>query len=170
MADEIKELQNTLIAKKLARFVPSSISIDDIKISKNKSESNDKNQKKLFIPPSPSVSVITAKNEKERTIPSSASKFAFLLGNKPKKPKKSTSMSKMKYELPNVQKIGVVSNGLRPVLAISVSSLNLKNEDSDLSKKKKKNEGSSKVFMPDATQIDSDVYDSDSDSYTDSYE
>ena len=117
---DIDDLQSVIIARKLASYVPSSLSIDDLKLGK-KSKNPIKNSivdQNVYIPPSPSVSSIGAKNNnnKEQEKKSEAvSKFAFLLGSKTPKPKKSISMLKMKYELPNVQKIGSVAKNLKPI-------------------------------------------------------
>ena len=164
------ELETTLIARKIATYVPSSLSIDDIKIGKKRIKPNKKQggentaQNKPFIPPSPSVSFNISGLSEEKTSPN-VSKFAFLLGNKTRSPKKSISMTKMKYELPNVQKIGTSSKNLRPILAVSFSDFSLSRTDSGIKDSPKKTEQeqkssqASQIIIPEAKQIDSEVSD-----------
>ena len=159
--DEIEELQSTLMARKLATFVPSSLSIDDLKMVKKKSNPVKKShpkQKKSFIPPSPSVSSIATPNKNQEKKSESTSKFAFLLGNKERKPKKSISMSKMKYELPNVQKLGTASKNLRPILAVSISTLDLASIAKDERKRDKSKSPKYKI-IPEAKEVDSEISD-----------
>ena len=166
--DQIEDFQSTLIARKIATYVPSSLSIDDFKVGKNKIKQN-KNQlgdqeRKPFIPPSPSVSFATSATSEEKISPN-VSKFAFLLGDKVRSPKKSISMTKMKYELPNVQKIGTASKNLKPILAVSFSSFSLNSSDGLDSLKKaepvkaSQSSQSSQIIIPEAKQIDSEVSD-----------
>jgi hypothetical protein len=152
---KLDELQSNIIAKKLATFVPSSLSIDDLKLGKkNKNPLKNSNVNSLdsFIPPSPSVSSIGKKNEQEKKT-ESVSKFAFLLGSKTPRTKKSISISKMKYELPNVQKIGIASKNLKPILAISLSTHDFRDGKVNVKAETQK-------FLPEAIQIESDFSDS----------
>lgn len=156
---DLKELQSVIIARQLATYVPSSLSIDDLKLgkeSKKPLKNSIVENQNAYIPPSPSVSSIGSNSNKEQEKkPEAVSKFAFLLGNKTPKPKKSISMLKMKYELPNVQKIGSVAKNLKPILAISFSNLDFKNE------KNNQIEIKTPDFLPEAIQISSDISDSD---------
>ena len=160
-------LTSTILAKKIATYIPSSLSIDDIKLTKNKRKSNYLNktspERSNFIPPSPSVSFHSSKSTNEIVSPK-VSKFAFLLGDKVRTPKKSTSMTKMKYELPNVQKVGTSFKNLRPVLAVSFSDFSLSKTDNRKSSSKEnsseaKAKESSEIIIPEAKQIDFDLSD-----------
>ena len=165
------ELETTLIARKIATYVPSSLSIDDIKIGKKRIKPNKKQggentaQNKPFIPPSPSVSFNTSGLSSEDQVSPNVSKFAFLLGNKTRSPKKSISMTKMKYELPNVQKIGTSSKNLRPILAVSFSDFSLSKTDNGAkfspkkAEQEQKSSQNSQRIIPEATQIESEVSD-----------
>lgn len=134
MADvEDSGLEGKLLAKKLASLIPMSISIDELKLnSRKKKDSEAKNDfEKIYIPPSP---VVTTTDNKPAPENPKLSKFSFLLKNK-STPSKSPSFSKMKYELPNMMKIGYAGNNLRPIMTVSFSNLDLADRNKEETKR-----------------------------------
>jgi len=119
--EDDQECQNVLLARKLAQFCPSSLSIDDLKLL-----GSDKNvsfralrANGVFIPPSPSVSTIDD-SQKEKSDLSPNSRFSFLFKEK-KNEEKPKTPKKMKYELKNVHKLGTSVNNMKPVMLVSIS-------------------------------------------------
>lgn len=118
-----QDFESVLLARKLANMIPVSISIDDLKLNNRKRKINDNLEndlEKTYIPPSPKVT--TSGNNIPRKVESpKLNKFSFLL--KKKSPAKSPSYAKMKYELPNMLKIGAAVNNLKPLMTVSFSNL-----------------------------------------------
>ncbi|EAY19450.1 hypothetical protein TVAG_101680 [Trichomonas vaginalis G3] len=154
MADrEDSELEGLLLARKLSSLIPVSISIDELKFNDSKKKITENSLKKIspekeYIPPSPVVHSVGNNQPQETPKPN---KFTFLLKSK-KTPIKSPSFTRMKYELPNMQKIGTSGTNLRPIMTVSFSSLDLSNA----AKSDKDVKQDAKSVVPEARQIESD--------------
>lgn len=153
---EVEKLQSVILARQLASFHPTSISIQNFgEIStfdtkarykkENKSESN----LKSFIPPSPSVTV-----EKETSIfsvpkPVSNHRFGFLLHDIKPVEVKQTPV-KMKYELPNMQHVVTPTKYGRPLMIVSLSTndLNKKAQDAEKSEAQAKSQAKNNPEPP----------------------
>jgi len=119
-----ENFDSVIIARKLARFCPTSLSVDDLQ---QPDETFKRNKKPImqhsFIPPTPHISV--EKSEKtESKAENNNSRFASIFKQTPKTPQQTTP-AKLIYELPNVTKVqGQLKTG-RPLIVVSLSSNNL---------------------------------------------
>lgn len=121
------ELDSILIASQLARFVPTSLSVDNLRslcLEENKEKMKDtksKNSSKKFIPPNPKIKQQVKQEQKKEC----GSKFSFLLKNKKKADSKPQAICKFQYELPNVKKVFAPIKTNKPLMVVSLSAENL---------------------------------------------
>ena len=149
--DEPANIDNLLVARRLAQFCPTSLSIDDLKgdnrssfhmASTNSSEKIEEPNQNKYIPPTPSVRIekspstqaIESKSPFKLGIEPAKHRFGFLLadikpisqGNVNLHKSKSTVLPvKVKYELPNVKKVDTPVKSVKPLMVVSFSSTNL---------------------------------------------
>jgi hypothetical protein len=112
-----------LIARRLARFSPTSLSLEDVGASWGNRKNPSRKAESEFIPPSPSV-VTEASPGFRVPKPVTGHRFGFLLEDiKPiDKPKQAP---RMRYELPNVKQLPSSLKFGRPLLVVSLSSTDL---------------------------------------------
>ena len=111
-------LPELLLARRLASFCPSSLSLDDLqKLSSPRKV--DFRRVREFIRPLPSVSVI--KDMAPQKVASfKSSRFACLLGDlKPEGP--TIQGVKLRYELPNVAKVSGAGKQHNPLMVVELS-------------------------------------------------
>ena len=127
MNKEIDSSDNLFIARKLARFCPTSLSVDDLKIiqSGKKEKNTEKNDNLNYLPPKPNIII---EREKEDIVDEKKTNNRFL--NIFKSPKKESlklkDPPKLIYELPNVKSVKTQLKTLKPIMVVSLSSSNLK--------------------------------------------
>ncbi|KAH0790004.1 hypothetical protein GPJ56_006043 [Histomonas meleagridis] len=127
---EGKALDSLLVARKLARFCPTSLSIDDFRSLSNEESKNKKRTTRVtFIPPSSSVSAIS-ENVKKTHVSGSPRRFACLM-NDIKQEKEQKNFVQMKYELPNMVRINTPSKSVQPIMAVSLSCNDLQKETAE---------------------------------------
>ncbi|OHT06372.1 hypothetical protein TRFO_05566 [Tritrichomonas foetus] len=123
-------IDNLLVARRLAQFCPTSLSVDDFK--SQSPDTPDKKEKVEYIPPTPSVKIEQPeKSAFKLGLPSPKHRFGFLLADI--KPIDQSSAKqpplKMKYELPNVRKVTTPVKTDRPLMVVSFSSTHLNNPE-----------------------------------------
>ena len=154
------ELDSIIIASHLARYVPTSLSLDNLHVVYHENKNNQKmkanqfyDKHDSFIPPNPKVNTQQQQQQKMET----SSKFAFLLKNNNKKnnnkDSKKTTITKFQYELPNVKKVFTPLKTNKPLMVVSLSVENL----SALSKPTVK--GSKQIESSDYSEYSSDYSD-----------
>ena len=153
------ELDSIIIASHLARYVPTSLSLDNLHFLYNENRNNSKmrsnqvfEKHESFIPPNPKVNTQVKQQQKSET----SSKFAFLLKNNAKNNSKETkkiTIAKFQYELPNVKKVFTPIKTNKPLMVVSLSAENL----SSISKPTVK--GSKQIESSDYSDYSSDYSD-----------
>ena len=121
-SDDVAQ-DNILLARKLAKMSPSSLSIDNL-AALCKPSPKKQNQHRVYIPPNPSVTVIKDEDEPQPEKKPAPSRFANLIkASKQQPPKQPSQVTKIKYDLPNVKKLTMNKN--TAVMAVSFSSPDL---------------------------------------------
>ena len=124
-------MENVLLAKKLATYQPTSLSIDDISLyeEKRKAKSNSKSYKtnnKAFFTPKPIINNKISSNNQKSTNEQNLThenKFADIFGFHSKKSDNNSQIRvAMQYELPNVKLIRTYAKSRKPLKIVDFSS------------------------------------------------
>lgn len=166
----LSSVDTLLIARKLASFCPSSLSIDDFRAySKAPSplciyRKNRINDKEKFIPPSSKVSVIKD-SEPVTAVSIKSSRFSSLISSSSKSTKiKNNASIKIDYSLPNIEALSPTKKN-HPLLVVSLSTNSL--SEIDVDEPVHKNQKDVTTIIQGIKQINSNSSDSDSDSDSD---
>ena len=178
-----RQVDSILHARKLVRYGPSSLSLDDISnsidlelINHDSSVKIPKREKVHFIPPKPLVSsVVTLSSSLPHNINNNnnnkmkSSRFSFLMNDLASSKKNEAiqpkSMKKMHYELPNIKKVQSLVKCQKPLMVVSLSVTDFQDDDDQITISSESLSSSieiSQEMFPEARQIDSPPQSSDS--------
>lgn len=126
------QVDGLMVARRLAQFCPTSLSMDlipnlDVKKRKKLDSNKSADQSTEFIPPVSQV-VTQASPTFHVGIPQKRNRFGFLLEDIKPLEKPAAGPAKMRYELPNVKEVTAPVKYARPLMVVSLSLADLKNK------------------------------------------